>query len=70
LKRIADYPHLSNFLRDLYQHKGVAQTVHMDHIKQHYYASHDTINPSGVVQLGPVMDLEAAYNRTAKFPIE
>lgn len=66
LRRIADYPNLSNYLRDLYQHAGVAQTVHMDHIKNHYYASHDTVNPSGVVPLGPVMDLDAPHNRAAK----
>lgn len=65
LRRIADYPNLSNYLRDLYQHTGVAQTVHMDHIKNHYYASHDTVNPSGVVPLGPVMDLDAPHNRAA-----
>lgn len=63
LKRIADYPNLSNYLRELYQHAGVAQTVHMDHIKRHYYASHDTVNPSGVVPLGPEMDLDAPHNR-------
>ena len=66
LKRIADYQNLSNYLRDLYQHPGVAQTVHMDHIKNHYYASHDTINPSGVVPLGPEMDLDAPHNRGSK----
>ncbi len=65
LKRIADYPNLSNYLRELYQHKGVAQTVHMDHIKHHYYASHDTVNPSGVVPLGPEMDLDAPHNRAS-----
>ena len=65
LKRIADYPNLSNYVRDLYQHSGVAQTVHMDHIKNHYYASHDTVNPSGVVPLGPEMDLDAPHNRAS-----
>jgi len=63
LKRIVDYPSLSNYLRDLYQHPGIAQTVHMDHIKNHYYASHDTVNPTGIVPLGPVMDLDAPHNR-------
>jgi len=63
LKRISDYPNLSNYVRDLYQHKGVAATVHMDHIKNHYYASHDTVNPTGIVPLGPVMDLDAPHNR-------
>lgn len=63
LRRIADYPNLSNYLRELYQHPGVAETVHMDHIKNHYYASHDTVNPSGIVPLGPVQDLMQAHDR-------
>ncbi len=63
LKRIADYPNLSNYVRDLYQYTSVAATVHMDHIKNHYYASHDTVNPTGIVPLGPVMDLDAPHNR-------
>ena len=63
LKRIADYANLSNYVRDLYQHNGIAATVHMDHIKNHYYASHDTVNPTGIVPLGPVMDLSAPHNR-------
>ena len=63
LKRIADYPNLSNYVRDLYQHTGVAATVRMDHIKNHYYASHDTVNPTGIVPLGPLMDLDAPHNR-------
>jgi len=63
LKTIAEYPNLSNFIRDLYQHENVSATVHMDHIKNHYYASHDTINPTGVVPLGPVQDLDAVHDR-------
>lgn len=63
LKRIVDYPSLYNYLRDLYQVPGVASTVHMDHIKQHYYGSHSTINPTGIVPVGPELDLTAAHNR-------
>jgi len=63
LRRIADYPHLSQYLRDLYQQPGVAETVNMDHIKHHYYYSHHTINPTRVVPLGPDNDLMAAHNR-------
>ena len=63
LRRIADYPHLSGYLRDLYQTAGIAETVNMDHIKAHYYESHKTINPTGVVPLGPVMDLDAPHGR-------
>ena len=63
LRRIADYPSLSGYLRELYQVPGVAETVNMDHIKQHYYRSHATINPTGVVPLGPILDLDAPHGR-------
>lgn len=63
LKRIADYPSLSGFVRDLYQMPGVAETVHMDHIKKHYYESHDTINPTRIVPKGPELDLLSPHNR-------
>ncbi|MDP8920738.1 MAG: glutathione S-transferase family protein [Pseudomonadota bacterium] len=65
LRRIADYPHLSGYLRDLYQAPGIAETVNMHHIKAHYYESHKTINPSGIVPLGPAMDLDAPHGRDA-----
>lgn len=57
LRRINDYPALSAYLRRLYRVPGVAETVNFEHIKRHYYESHKTINPTGVVPLGPVMDL-------------
>ena len=63
LRRIADYPNLSGYLRDLYAVPGVAATVNLQHIKGHYYESHKTINPPGVVPLGPVLDLEAPHGR-------
>ena len=63
IRRIADYPHLSNYVRDLYQCPGVASTVHMGHIKDHYYASHTSINPTAIVPLGPNHDLDAPHNR-------
>ena len=63
VRRIADYPNLSGYVRDLYQQPGVAQTVHMDHIKNHYYASHDSINPTRVVPVGPDIDLTAPHGR-------
>ncbi|TRD15255.1 glutathione S-transferase family protein [Palleronia caenipelagi] len=63
LRRIADYPNLSNYLRDLYQHPGIAATVDMDHIKRHYYGSHETINPTGIIPVGPVLDYDAPHNR-------
>ena len=63
LRRIADYPNLSNTLRELYQVPGVAETVSIDHIKRHYYASHRQINPSGIVPLGPELNFTAPHDR-------
>jgi putative glutathione S-transferase len=65
LRRIADYPHLSAYLRDLYQTPGVAETVDMDHIKRHYYLTHGGINPTGIVPVGPVVELDAPHGREA-----
>lgn len=62
-KRIIDYPALSNYLRDLYQFPGIAETVNMSHIKNHYYTSHPTINPTGIVPIGPILDFEQAHDR-------
>lgn len=66
-QRIADYPHLSHYLRDLYALPGVAQTVNLTHIKRHYYESHPTINPTGIVPLGPDLALHAANDRALRF---
>ena len=63
LKQIEDYPNLAGYMRELYQWPGVAQTVNMAHIKEHYYRSHDTINPTGVVPAGPVLDFERPHGR-------
>lgn len=63
LKRIADYPSLSGYLRELYQHPGVADTVNLAHIKRHYYASHPHLNPSGIVPKGPLLDFDAPHGR-------
>lgn len=57
LRRIADYPNLYGFLNRLYNHPGVADTVNFTHIKNHYYQSHRTINPTGIVPKGPIIDL-------------
>lgn len=53
IRRIADYPNLSRFLKSLYALPGVAETVNLTHIKRHYYESHKTINPTGIVPVGP-----------------
>lgn len=63
LKRIEDFPNISNYLRELYQHSGVAETVNMKHIKAHYYYSHDTINPTRVVPKGPALDFTRPHDR-------
>lgn len=63
LRRIADYPNLSNYLRDLYQQPGIAETVNMLHIKRHYYWSHPTINPTRIVPQGPAIDYALPHDR-------
>ncbi|MCC2595569.1 glutathione S-transferase family protein [Pusillimonas sp. MFBS29] len=63
LKRLVDYPNLWSYTRELYQWPGVAATVDFDHIKQHYYGSHATINPNGIVPLGPVLNLNQPSSR-------
>ena len=63
LHSIESYPNLSNYLRDLYQQSGVAKTVRMDHIKNHYYASHDMINPTRIVPIGPEIDYSRPHDR-------
>lgn len=63
LRRIVDYPHLWPYLRDLYQHDGIAATVNLDHIKRHYYMTHDGINPNRIVPIGPALDLSAPHGR-------
>ena len=63
LRRIVDYPNLWGYLRDLYQYDGIADTVNFDHIKRHYYYTHDDINPTRIVPIGPVLDLTSAHGR-------
>ncbi|MGB6102312.1 MAG: glutathione S-transferase family protein [Pusillimonas sp.] len=63
LKRLADYGNLWGYTRELYQWPGVAATVSFEHIKQHYYRSHHSINPNGLVPAGPVLDLHRPSNR-------
>lgn len=65
IRRIADYPALSGYLRELYQMPGIADTVVMSHIKQHYYGSHPTINPTGIVPVGPQLDYDSPHGRDA-----
>ncbi|HZY66045.1 MAG TPA: glutathione S-transferase family protein [Rubrobacteraceae bacterium] len=63
IRRISDYPNLWGYLKDLYQQPGVAETVNFDHIKQHYYMSHESVNPTRIVPIGPEMNLNEPHGR-------
>jgi len=63
LRRIRDYPNLLAYLRELYQLPGIAETVAIEHIKAHYYGSHESINPTRIVPIGPELNLEAPHQR-------
>ena len=63
VRRLVDYPNLWNYTRELYQFPGVAETVNMHHIKHHYYGSHTSINPTGVVPVGPDIDFTQPHTR-------
>jgi glutathionyl-hydroquinone reductase len=63
LRRIIDYHNLQGYLTDLYQHDGIAETVNFDHIKRHYYLTHEKINPSRIVPIGPTLDLSGEHGR-------
>ena len=64
-RRLVDYPNLWAYTRDLYQQPGIAETVRLDQIKTHYYGSHRTINPTGIVPKGPDLDLWEPTRRRA-----
>jgi putative glutathione S-transferase len=63
LRRITDYRNLSGYMRDLYQVPGVSDTVDLRHIKGHYYQSHRTINPTGIIPAGPTINLALPHGR-------
>jgi putative glutathione S-transferase len=63
VRRIVDYPNLSGYLRDLYQVPGIAETLDVPYCKQHYYGSHETINPHRIVPIGPDIDYSAPHER-------
>ena len=63
LRRVADYPNLWNYLRDLYAVPGVAETVSIDQIKRHYYGSQRQVNPTGIVPIGPLIDFTGPHDR-------
>ena len=63
LRRLTDYPNLSGHTRELFQVPGVAETVNFDHIKRHYYMTHDSVNPTAIVPVGPELDFRAPHRR-------
>jgi putative glutathione S-transferase len=63
IRAIVDYPNLSGYTRDVYQWPGIASTVNFEHIKRHYYQSHRSIDPAGIVPAGPLRDFGAAHGR-------
>lgn len=67
IRRIEDYPNLSQYVRDLYQHPGIAETMEFEAAKLHYYGSHDTINPHFIVPIGPALDYHRPHDRAARW---
>lgn len=65
LKRLVDYPNLWGYARDLYQWPGISETINFDHNRRHYYASHESINPTRIVPIGPAIDWTAPHGRGA-----
>lgn len=63
IRRVADYPNLSNYVRDIYQMEAVRPTVNFEHIKNHYYHSHETVNPTRIIPRGPALDMDAPHDR-------
>jgi len=63
LRRLVDYPQLWGYARDLYQRPGFGETVNVDHIKRHYYMTHDRLNPTRIVPAGPIVDWTAPHDR-------
>jgi putative glutathione S-transferase len=65
LRRLIDYPALWAYTRDVYQMPAIRGTVHLDHIKHHYYESHPALDPTGIVPVGPELDFDAPHGRDA-----
>jgi glutathionyl-hydroquinone reductase len=63
LRRLVDYPNLWAYTRDIFQLPGICETVDIQYNKQHYYGSHPTVNPTGVIPVGPLLDFNAPHNR-------
>jgi len=66
LQRIADYENISNYLRELYQFPGIAETVDIEYIKRHYYYSHTSVNPTQIIPNGPRLNFDLPHNRATR----
>jgi putative glutathione S-transferase len=64
LRRLIDYPNLWAYTREIYQHPKIRPTVNFEHIRKHYFVSHTTVNPTGIVPAGPVVDYDQAHDRS------
>ncbi|OWM91530.1 uncharacterized protein LOC116214047 isoform X2 [Punica granatum] len=62
-KLLREYPNLFNYTKDVFQLRGMSSTVNMEHIKRHYYGSHPTINPFGIIPQGPAIDYSSPHDR-------
>ncbi|MEM8800881.1 MAG: glutathione S-transferase C-terminal domain-containing protein, partial [Pseudomonadota bacterium] len=65
IRRLVDYPNLWAYARDLYQWPSVADTINLQHAKDHYYQSHETINPHRIVPIGPDINWNEAHDRAS-----
>lgn len=65
--RVSDYPNLFAWMREIYQMPGIAETVNFDHIRTHYFCSHKTINPTGIISIGPAQNLFQPHGRDRQF---
>ena len=63
LRRLVDHPNLWAYTRELYQRPGIAETVAFDQIKRHYYTTHDSLEPSRIIPIGPALDFAAPHGR-------
>jgi len=63
IRRLIDYPNLWAYARDLYQRPGIAATCNFGHAKRHYYESHDMVNPTRIVPVGPLIDFDEPHGR-------
>ncbi len=63
LRQLKEYPNLFNFVKEIYQLPGVAELCNFEHIKGHYFTSHESVNPKGIIPLGPIVDLASPHNR-------